>query len=40
MIKEWIFSNETDARRCADKVNGMVGHNWDRTEWYVHAIVA
>ena len=40
MVKEWTFKNEADARVCADKVNGMVGHNKDCTEWYVHAIVA
>ena len=39
MVKEWIFSNENDAIECSSKVNGIVGHNEDCTEWYVHAIV-
>ncbi len=39
MVKEWTFKSESDALVCAAKVNGMVGHNANYTEWYVHAFI-
>lgn len=38
-VKEYVFSNRTDAMACANALNGIIGHNWDYTEWYVHVVL-